>query len=39
LPEFHISPIKTTIPACLEILSHNLFVKGKVDTGFVERSL
>jgi acetyl-CoA carboxylase, biotin carboxylase subunit len=39
LQEFHISPIKTTIPACLEILSHNLFVKGKVDTGFVERSL
>jgi len=30
--------IKTTIPACLDILSHNLFVKGKVDTGFVERN-
>ena len=39
LQEFSIQPIKTTIPACLEILSHNLFVKGKVDTGFVERSL
>ncbi len=39
LQEFVIEPIKTTIPACLEILSHNLFVKGKVDTGFVERNL
>lgn len=38
LQEFVIHPIKTTIPACLEILSHNLFVKGKVDTGFVERN-
>ena len=39
LREFIIEPIKTTIPACLEILSHNLFVKNKVDTGFVERNL
>jgi acetyl-CoA carboxylase biotin carboxylase subunit len=38
LQEFVIEPIKTTIPACLGILSHNLFVKGKVDTGFVERN-
>ncbi len=38
LREFVIEPIKTTIPACLEILSHNLFVKSKVDTGFVERT-
>jgi len=38
LQEFSIQPVKTTIPACLEILSHNLFVKGKVDTGFVERN-
>lgn len=38
LQEFIIEPIKTTIPACLGILSHNLFVKGKVDTGFVERN-
>ena len=38
LQEFTIQPIKTTIPACLEILSHNLFVKGKIDTGFVERN-
>jgi acetyl-CoA carboxylase biotin carboxylase subunit len=39
LGEFIIEPIKTTIPACLDILSHNLFVKSKVDTGFVERHL
>jgi acetyl-CoA carboxylase biotin carboxylase subunit len=38
LREFVVRPIKTTIPACLEILSHNLFVKGKIDTGFVERN-
>jgi acetyl-CoA carboxylase biotin carboxylase subunit len=39
LSEFIIEPIKTTIPACLSILSHNLFVKNKVDTSFVERNL
>ena len=39
LREFVIEPIKTTIPACLDILSHNLFVKNKIDTGFVERNL
>ena len=38
LQEFVIEPIKTTIPACLDILSHSLFVKNKVDTGFVERT-
>lgn len=38
LSEFVIEPIKTTIPACLAILSHNLFVKNKVDTDFVERN-
>jgi acetyl-CoA carboxylase biotin carboxylase subunit len=38
LSEFVIEPIKTTIPACLSILSHNLFVKSKVDTEFVERN-
>jgi acetyl-CoA carboxylase biotin carboxylase subunit len=39
LREFQIGPIKTTIPACLEILSHNLYVKNKVDTSFIERNL
>ncbi len=38
LREFVIEPIKTTIPACLDILSHNLFVKNKIDTGFIERN-
>jgi acetyl-CoA carboxylase biotin carboxylase subunit len=37
LGEFVIEPIKTTIPACLNIISHNLFAKNKIDTGFVER--
>ena len=39
LREFRIEPIKTTIPACLEILSHNLFVKNQVDTSFIERHI
>ena len=38
LNEFVIEPVKTTIPACKEILSHNLFIKGKIDTSFVERN-
>jgi acetyl-CoA carboxylase biotin carboxylase subunit len=38
LQEFVIEPIKTTIPVCLDILSHGLFVKNKIDTGFVERT-
>jgi acetyl-CoA carboxylase biotin carboxylase subunit len=37
LSEFIIEPIKTTIPVCLDIVSHSLFAKGKVDTSFVER--
>jgi len=36
--EFDIQPIKTTIPVCLNILSHNLFMKNKVDTDFIERN-
>jgi acetyl-CoA carboxylase, biotin carboxylase subunit len=38
LSEFIIEPIKTTIPACQSILSHNLFVKGEIDTGFIDRT-
>ena len=38
LREFVIEPIKTTIPICLDILSHGLYVKNKIDTGFVERN-
>jgi len=37
LAEFVIEPVKTTIPICLDILSHNLYIKNKIDTGFVER--
>jgi len=38
LREFQIEPIKTTIPLCLEIFSHPQFIKGNVDTGFIERT-
>ena len=38
LSEFVIEPIKTTIPACMDILSHNLFIKGKINTGFIEKN-
>jgi len=38
LREFEISPVKTTIPLCLEILSHPQYVKGSIDTGFIERT-
>jgi acetyl-CoA carboxylase biotin carboxylase subunit len=37
LAEFVIEPVKTTIPVCLDILSHNLYIKNKIDTSFVER--
>jgi len=38
LAEFKIAPVRTTIPLYLEILSHRQFVKGNVDTGFIERT-
>ncbi len=38
LQEFVIEPIKTTIPICLNILSHSQYVKNQIDTGFVERT-
>ncbi|MBV8782229.1 MAG: acetyl-CoA carboxylase biotin carboxylase subunit [Phycisphaerae bacterium] len=37
LTEFHISPIKTTIPMQLQIMDNEQFRNGQVDTGFVER--
>jgi acetyl-CoA carboxylase, biotin carboxylase subunit len=37
LSEFHISPIKTTIPLQLAIMDNEQFKKAEVDTGFVER--
>jgi acetyl-CoA carboxylase biotin carboxylase subunit len=39
LREFHIEPIKTTIPLLLQIMENPHFVAGEVDTGFVERTL
>jgi len=38
LEEFIIGPIKTTIPIHREIFSHTHFLKGAVDTGFIERT-
>ena len=37
LNEFHVAPIKTTIPLQLQIMDNANFRKGEVDTGFVER--
>jgi acetyl-CoA carboxylase biotin carboxylase subunit len=39
LGEFHIEPIKTTIPLQLQIMDNEFFRAGEVDTGFVERVL
>ena len=39
LQEFEIGPIKTTIPLSLQLLSHPQFIKGNVDTGFIEREM
>ncbi len=38
LEEFVIEPIKTTIPIHREIFTHTDFLKGSVDTGFIERT-
>ena len=38
LSEFHVAPIKTTIPLHLQIMDNPNFRRGDVDTGFVERS-
>ncbi len=38
LEEFHIAPIKTTIPILKQIFSHRDFLRGKVDTEFIERT-
>jgi len=39
LNEFHVAPIKTTIPLHLRIMDDQHFQSGDVDTGFVERVL
>jgi len=38
LEEFTIEPIRTTIPILREIFIHPRFLKGDVDTGFIERT-
>jgi acetyl-CoA carboxylase biotin carboxylase subunit len=37
LAEFHVAPIKTTIPMHLQIMDNPNFLSGEVDTGFIER--
>jgi len=39
LGEFHVWPVKTTIPLLLQIMNNQNFARGEVDTGFVEREL
>jgi len=39
LREFKIEPVKTTIPACLQILSNSEYARGRIDTSFVERHI
>jgi acetyl-CoA carboxylase biotin carboxylase subunit len=39
LDEFHIGPIKTTIPVLREIFGHGDFASSNIDTGFIERML
>ena len=37
LHEFHVAPVKTTIPLHLQIMDNPNFLGGDVDTGFIER--
>ncbi len=39
LEEFVVYPTKTTIPLCIDVLSHPNFVSGKWDTKFIEREM
>jgi len=39
LDEFVLFPIKTTIPLCREILSHDRFMRGEWDTTYIEREM
>jgi len=38
LDEFHISPIKTTVPLLKQVFSHRDFIRGNVDTEFISRT-
>jgi len=39
LGEFHVAPIKTTIPLHLQIMDNQAFINGDIDTGYVERTM
>jgi acetyl-CoA carboxylase biotin carboxylase subunit len=39
LHEFVISPTKTTIPLCREVLAHERFIRGEWDTTLIEREM
>jgi len=39
LREFKVNPVKTTIPVCLQILRHNLYVENNIDTSFIEKHM
>lgn len=39
LDEFHIDPIKTTIPLLRQIFEHSDFMSSNIDTGFIERMM
>ena len=39
LSEFHVAPIKTTIPLQMQIMDNPNFISGEVDTGFIERTM
>ncbi|MBI9017623.1 MAG: acetyl-CoA carboxylase biotin carboxylase subunit [Phycisphaerae bacterium] len=38
LHEFKIDPIKTSIPLCMNIMNHPDYIKGNIDTGWIERT-
>jgi acetyl-CoA carboxylase biotin carboxylase subunit len=37
LAEFHVEGIQTTIPLHREIVNHDTFIEGKMETTFIER--
>ncbi len=39
LDEFHIAPLKTTVPLLKQIFEHSDFLNANIDTGFIERML
>jgi acetyl-CoA carboxylase biotin carboxylase subunit len=39
LSEFHVSPIKTTIPFHLKLMENPLFLRGEISTHFIQDML